>query len=180
MNPWIGEHTLKAIRDQIGRLHIIAVLAAVSSIFSLIAATSATNGFLTTAMRGHDGRLQAMSERAERIQMFARHIRKASLTSSEPDVDLPFGGFVGAASRIEPGARLKLMRPGNGHHTLEVLSVNKVPSAFGLAASEAQSVELLIITGRALWAPGEPVMRILVTATSDKPVTSSIIDQRTL
>ena len=171
---------MKAIRDQIGRLHIIAVLTAVSSVLGLIAATSATNGFLTTAMRGHDARLQAMSERAERIQMFARHIRKASLTSIEPEVDLPFGGFVGAASEIEPGARLKLVRAGNAEHTLEILSVNKVPQTLGLAASGAQPVDLLIVTGRALWAPGEPVLRMFVTATPDKPAITGIIEQRTL
>lgn len=174
---------MQALRGQIGRLHIIAFSAVGVLTVVLIAAASATNGYLTTAMNGQDARLQAISARAERIQMFARHIRNASLTSGEAEVDLQFGGFVGAASQLEPGGRVKLPYADGVDHTVEIISVNKVPSAFrtfGLGAEQAQPVELYIISGRALSSRNDQIVRLLVTAAPDKPMTTSIVEQRTL
>jgi len=169
-----------ALRAQLGRLHILAGLVAIASTIGLVAVMSATDGYLATAMQRHDARLEAISERAERIDSLSRNIRKASLTS-QPDVQLPFGGFVGAASRVEPGARLKLgSASAAGAQILEVVSAHKVAPTIDVASNAAGSIDLMLVTGRAVETPNAPLIRFLVAVTPDNPATAAIIDQRSL
>ena len=171
---------MTAIRAQLGRLHIVAGLAAVASVLGLVAAVSTTDGYLAAAMQRHDARLEAISERAERIESLSRNIRKASLTS-QPDVQLPFGGFVGAASRVEPGAHLKfLSSEGAAAQTLEVVSAHKVAPSIDGATNATRNIDLMLVSGRAVETPSAPLIRFLVAVTPDNPATAAIIDQRSL
>ncbi|MGI9479458.1 MAG: hypothetical protein ACR2PI_22340 [Hyphomicrobiaceae bacterium] len=171
---------MTAMRAQLGRLPILAGLVAVASTLGLVAAVSTTDGYLAAAMERHDARLEAISERAERIDTLSRNIRKASLTS-QADVHLPFGGFVGAASRVEPGARLKL-RPSDvmGVQTLEVVSAHKVAPTIDLTTDATRNINLMLVSGRAVETPNAPLIRFLVAVTPDNPATAAIIDQRSL
>lgn len=171
---------MTAFRAQLARFHILAGLTAIASTIGLVAAMSATDGYLATAMQRHDARLEAISERAERIEFLSRHIRKASLTN-QPDVELPFGGFVGAASRVEPGAHLKLgSSRAAGAEMLEVVSAHKVAPTIDVASNATGNIDLMLVTGRSIDTPSAPLIRFLVAVTPDKPTTAAIIDQRSL
>ena len=129
---------------------------------------SSTDGRLVTALQGQDAHLEILSQRAEHIRNFSRYVRKASLTTAQ-DVDLPFAGYVGAASQVEPGATLKLGRPGFDGHALEIVSALKIRPAIALAAAAPRSIDLMLITGRVVGAPDAPLVRLLVAVTPDKP-----------
>ena len=172
---------MTALRDEFARLHIIAGLLALASTLGLVVAMSSTDGYLQTAMQRHDARLEAISEGTERIQILSRHIRKASLTS-RPEVKLPFGGFIGSARQVEPGARLKFGREGGaGRHMLEVVSAHKVSPSIELAATPTQPVDLILVTARATDAPDAALVRFLVAVTPEKPTTAdTAFDHQTL
>lgn len=172
---------MTALRTQFARLPVIAGLLALASTLGLVAAMSSTDGYLQTAMQRHDVRLEAISERAERIQILSRHIRRASLTS-QPDVNLPFGGFIGSARQIEPGARLKFgRRAAADGHMLEVVSAHRISPSIELAATATQPVDLMLVTARAADAADAALVRFLVAVTPEKPTTAgTAFDHQTL
>lgn len=164
---------MTALRAQLSRLPQIAGLFAVAATLGLVATMSSTDSRLQSAMQRHDSRLEAISERAERIQMLAQYVRKASLTSPA-DTDVPFAGFIGSAGQLAPGSALKFGRAGEvGEHVLEIVSADKVPLSIELLASPAQPIELMLVTGRATSAPDAPLIRFLVAVTPPKPATPS-------
>lgn len=173
---------MTAFRAQLARLPLFAGLFAVAATLGLVATMSSTDGHLEAAMQRHDARLEAISERAERIQLLAQYVRKASL-NSPADADVPFAGFIGSARQLAPGSELKFGRAGEvGEHVLEIVSADKVPLAMELLASPAQPVQLMLVTGRATSAPDTPLVRFLVAVTPPKPAAPSgaRIDHQTL
>lgn len=173
---------MTALRAQLSRLPQIAGLFAVAATLGLVVTMSSTDRQLQSAMQRHDSNLKAISERAERIQMLARYVRKASLTSPT-DSDVPFAGFIGNARQLAPGSALKFGRAGEaGEHVLEIVSAEKVSLSIELIASSTQPLELMLVTGRATSAPDAPLIRFLVAVTPTKPAPPSGagIDHQTL
>lgn len=171
---------MTAFRANLSQLPILAGLAAIASTIGVVTVIPATDSYLVTAMQRHDARLEAISERAERIEFLSRHIRNASLTN-QPDDQLPFGGFVGAANRVEPGARLKI-RTSNvaGAQMLEVVSAHKVAPTIDVTSDAGRNIDLMLVTGRGVDTPNASIIRFLVAVTPDSPATTAIIDQRSL
>ena len=171
-----------ALGAQSARFHIFAGCLALASTFGLVVAMSSTGDYLQTAMQQHDSHLEAISERTERIQMLARHIRKASLTSPTA-VELPFAGFIGRANQVAPGTQLRFDRDGEtGGGMLEVVSARKINPSIALSTPASQAVELMLVTARAADTADGDVIRFLVAVTPEKPATPPVVrfDHQTL
>ena len=171
-----------ALRDRSARLQIFAGCLAIASTFGLVVAMSLTGGYLKTAMQQHDSHLEAISERTERIQMLARHIRKASLTSPTA-VELPFAGFIGRANQVAPGTQLRLDRDGETDGgMLEVVSARKINPTIALSLPASQAVELMLVTARTADTSEGSLVRFLVAVTPEKATTPPVVrfDHQTL
>ena len=134
------------------------------SVLSLFYMISAADGRLVAALEVQDARLEVLSRRAERMRDFSRYLRRASLTNqSEPDI--PFAGYLGAASQVEPGAKLRLGgRPG---YVMEIISARKVRQTVTLADAP-EAIELMLIAGRLVAAPDAALVHLLVAVSPEK------------
>jgi hypothetical protein len=164
---------------EVFRLPALALLSALSAALGL--AIYISSGPVTTlgaASQAQHNQLAAISERAERIRAYSRYIRKASLTGPA-SFDLPFGGFVGSADRVEPGAKIEISENGFAAQTLEIVSVEKIPAAFQLTANTSRDVELLLVSGRISGGSNGSLVRFLVAASAKSP-SNTATDLRTL
>jgi hypothetical protein len=150
------------------RLPALALLSALTAALGLAHYISTGQGTLATASLVQDNQLAAISERAERLQAYSRYIRKASHTGSST-FDMPFGGFVGSAEQVEPGAKLEIAEPGFAAQTLEVITVQKIPTTIQLATITGRDIELVLVSGRISGAQDGRIMQFLVAVNTAKP-----------
>jgi hypothetical protein len=158
------------------KLPVLAAAVALASAFSLAALTSFINVNLAATLVGHNAQLEAISKRAEQLQLLTRNIRKASLTSF-PQNFVPFGGFIGDVSSLEPGSQLTLDKPDITSRTLEVVSARRIARSFHLVVSTARQVDLMLVTANVVGEPAAPEIRFLVAIT---PETISEMDDHSL
>lgn len=162
---------------------LMAALLAVMSAFALAHQMSSTDGLLKSALRPHDTRLTQLSERAERLQAFSRHIRKASYTpDTYTNAEIPFAGIITTSMRIAPGARITVADTiAAAISTLEVVSAHKVNSALMVSGARPLAGDLMLVQARTVGdAADTRDVRFLVLVKSPKPATDAVLDQQTL
>lgn len=145
----------------------------------VLLALASTSGMLKAALETNDAQLAAISQRAERLQMFARHIRKVSLPA-EQDVQLPYAGVVASHRQIQPGSRLTLYDVGSQGRVFEVLGASKIDASFSLSAKPEHGGDLFLVSGRIVGAHPELDIQFLVTVNAPKSLNDSPPEQRSL
>lgn len=118
--------------------------------------------------------LSAIAARAERMQAFAQHLRKASLSSS-PQPELAYAGFVKDLSRLRPGEVMKLARPDLINKAVVIVSARRVGETPALQDATQGKFELVLVTARLSELPNAPEISFFVTVapikvSSDTPV----------
>ena len=158
-------------------LHWYTVVAASIAALGLLSYLSLSNGLTASSFTTNDVQLSMISEQAERLQDYERHIRKASLSSpSEPMI--PFAGFVGGTSRIVPGGKLELSDPGSAPHFIEIVSAHKVARSGALMVNSRMKFDLVLVTGRVEGVVDGPLVTVLVAVTPQGE--HRTLDQRSL
>ncbi|MBU2532534.1 MAG: hypothetical protein KKB37_07325 [Alphaproteobacteria bacterium] len=162
------------------RITVCATLAAVAVVAVFWQVVSAPGRLITSEISSHDVELEAISEQAERLELFARHIRKASL-AAEPEPDLMFGGFV-AAHDLEPGDHLDITEPGAKHMSIKIVSVRRVAPATFVAQSSSGRFDLMVVNGEILnGAIDRPeIIRLLVAVKAAPHAPPTVPDQQIL
>lgn len=157
--------------SKLPRLHVWMLLSALAATVGLATWMTSTDARIATldraTLHGHNSQLESMSARAERLQAYSQHIRKVSLTTPS-EVELPYGGYVGSADHVAPGASLKLEGTEPGRQILEVVSADRISPSVGLAAAPERQIELMLVTGRLLGTEDARLVRFLVSVSPTK------------
>jgi hypothetical protein len=168
--------TAPKLFGRLTKLPVLAAAVALASTFSLAVLTSFTNGNLAATLVGHNAQLEVISQRAELLQRLTTNIRKASLTSL-PESSVPFGGFIGDASKLEPGSLLILDKLDFTSRSLEVVSARRIARSVHLVVSTERQVDLMLVTAKVVGEPAASGIRFLVAVA---PETADGLDYQSL
>ncbi len=164
---------MRLLQKHLASISVFATGAALAAVGLVSGLMFTTIGDPTkSAMVRGEQRLDELSQRAERLRLLARHVRKAAFTQV-PHIELPYAGLINSPAQLVAGSQMSIPAKSGRRIELEVLSTQLITPNLGLTGSVDGGRDLVVVTAEALNGAGSGtgarVVRFLATV---KPSTT--------